>query len=605
MVTRRHLYFNGAAVQGTCAVARMAVLLCALSAATAQMAYGASSHSTTDYGQLAQVATGEKGSGAPTYYPTNHRIAVTNSERVLLVYGRHADGIQLAWRDPGAEWRTDSTGHNGGGSLIATDHNENTGDWPASIAIAPDDDGDEHAWVVWSGQNSGAERPLRIRRLTNLNSPNGPHIGPAVTIDAPELGAYRADISFERSPAGEMRGCVLYSRRISQSTYELRTTWFTNLDSDQPAFGNDKTLSSGRSAAHFGSLIPAGAGMRVLARAGSPSRLSLYRRDRHDDLDGWTMPPALGPVVPPTSSPTGVALDNGDILATVATSTGGAEVYRFPFGHGPTVEPTAETTHASLADPSLTSDGHRAWLIGVRGLPGDKSAIISRAYLPSVGAWSGADEVLVSSRPANGPWRTPTVDRDATRGIQMAFAASGASENRSSVWFYDRLTSGSGSDAPSPPHAAPPDADAGTPYRTLSWRACRILKMRSKRASRRARRAVFRSRRLQRRVVLLRARRGRVEPGSVAFDRITRSLSRSRKMLVRGRKTRARSRRAKTRSRLRYQRRCARSAAFLPATDHRYRRRPPPTASAHWSQPREGNPRRVQASSLVDGHRGQ
>jgi competence protein ComEA len=218
---------------------------------------------------LSQVAATNAGSSEPTYFAANHRLAVTAGGRLLAVHGRHASGVQLAWRDPAGGWQTRSTGASLDGSVLS---GTGTGDWPASIAVTRDATGLQHAWVVWSGTNVGGLRPVQMRRITNLDSADGQHLGPLVSVDPAPRGAYKSDIGFERAPDGEMRGCILYSRRVGDSAYELTAVWFTDLTSETPALTDRATLETSASSAHYGSLVQSAAGLRAVTRAGGATR---------------------------------------------------------------------------------------------------------------------------------------------------------------------------------------------------------------------------------------------------------------------------------------------------------------------------------------------
>jgi hypothetical protein len=143
---------------------------------------------------------------------------VTRGGRTLALHGVHSSGVQLAWRDEGGTWQTRSTGDSTGGEVIA---GTGTGDWPASLAVTTDASGAQSAWVVWSGPNASALRPVAMRRLSDLDAPGGPRFGPALTVDSAPRGAYKADIAFETGADGVVRGCVLYSRRVGDTQYEL------------------------------------------------------------------------------------------------------------------------------------------------------------------------------------------------------------------------------------------------------------------------------------------------------------------------------------------------------------------------------------------------
>ena len=67
-------------------------------------------------------------------------------------------------------------------------------------------------------------------RLSNLDAPGGPTVGPTETIDAPALGgAFKPDIAFERAPDGSSRGVLVWSRQTGITTFEIVTGWFTDL----------------------------------------------------------------------------------------------------------------------------------------------------------------------------------------------------------------------------------------------------------------------------------------------------------------------------------------------------------------------------------------
>ncbi|MBA2313596.1 MAG: hypothetical protein H0V97_12480, partial [Actinobacteria bacterium] len=91
------------------------------------------------------------GSSDPTYYGSNHRMIVTDQGREILVFGHHATGIKLKWKQTGAlEWD---------GSLQVLE-GEGTGDFPASIALTGAG-GSEEAWVVYGYYGFGKVKPIR------------------------------------------------------------------------------------------------------------------------------------------------------------------------------------------------------------------------------------------------------------------------------------------------------------------------------------------------------------------------------------------------------------------------------------------------------------
>lgn len=155
---------------------------------------------------VSTVAEPTVGSSDPTYFPTNHHLALTAGGRLLTVHGIHGIGVRLAWHDPAGLWQTRSRGPRTDGVLLA---DTRTGDWPASIVMGTDSSGGQVACVVWAGASPSSPKPLQVRRLTDLDSPDGPVIGPLVTLDAPALGAARADIQIETDPSGAQRLAVL------------------------------------------------------------------------------------------------------------------------------------------------------------------------------------------------------------------------------------------------------------------------------------------------------------------------------------------------------------------------------------------------------------
>lgn len=108
-----------------------------------------------------------------------------------------------------------------------------------------------------------------MRRLSDLDSPGGPSVGPLVTVDAPVRGTVRADIAFEQGPDGVRRGVLSRLRRTGDTAYELVTTWFTDLSTDTPSFHDTNILFTSTVGARSAILEPALAGTRLVARASS------------------------------------------------------------------------------------------------------------------------------------------------------------------------------------------------------------------------------------------------------------------------------------------------------------------------------------------------
>ena len=376
---------------------------------------------------ISTVAGPSVGSSEPTYYSGNRRLAVTSGGRTLAVFGRHANGVQLSWRDPAGAWRTSSTGASADGGLLT---GTGTGDWPASIALGRDAEGNECAWVVWSGENASSGRPFQMRRLTQLDAPEGPRLGPLVTIDpATGFGAFRGDVALERTADGRLRGVVVWSRQTGTSTFELVTRWFTDLGSDEPAFHSTRVIERSSSSARFGSLVPTTGGTLLVARVSAG--LGTFSHDAAAPLDSWSARSA-GPSISARSAPVGVALANGSVLIAVErdATTHVSEVYRYVPG---ATSVTSTLKVNGLAQPTITGNGTQAWLVGVRSADGN---IVSRAWDAGSG-WTATDRLEVGPE-AGGGYGWPSAARDADGRLRLIFEGAGTSSNRSAVLAFQR-----------------------------------------------------------------------------------------------------------------------------------------------------------------------
>ncbi len=377
-----------------------------------------------------EVAAPDFGSSEPTYFSGNHRAAVTAGGRTLIVHGRHASGVQLAWRDPGGAWRRATTGATPDGSLLA---GAGTGDIPASIAVAVDELGNEHAWVVWGGQNSDSNRAVQMRRLTALDSPAGPTVGPVVTVDAAAGGAYRPDLGFERGVDGSRRAYIVWTRDAGGGVFELRTAWFEALDTNTPVLNAGDTLYTGPSASVFGTVVPGPNGASILARANS--RLTLYGHDAESAAGDWSEL-TTGPSIPFDSAPSGVALNNGDILAAVESAAGTASVYRFEADDAFDLEGEIELT--GYAQPTLAGNGAEAWLVAVRQADG---RIVSRRRSGAGGTWDVGDRVEIG--PEGGDYLAwPNAVRETDGRLRLLVEGDGTTVDTSSVLAYERQLPG-------------------------------------------------------------------------------------------------------------------------------------------------------------------
>jgi glucose/arabinose dehydrogenase len=356
-----------------------------------------------------ELSSAYEGSTAPTSYATNHRLALSASGRQLTVHGR-ATGVQLSWRDAGGGWRTQSTGASANGQLATA---SGSATWPASIAVARGAGGSQSAWVVWTAASSSSLRPVQMRRLSNVDSPSGPTIGPIVTVDAPAAGAYRADVAAERLPDGSDRVALLWSRRVNTTTtsgttssYDTVLAWLSDVTADAPTIVARRTLYTSTSSARYGSLVPTSAGMRMVAR--SPGNLRLFSHAVGAPLDTWVAG-ATGAVISSTSSPTAVALSGGEVVAAAESDTTNhvVTVQRFTAAGTGVVTLLSATGYR---EPSVASDGTRVWLVMVRLSDG---AIVSREQ--SAAGWTG-DRVELAGA-AGYAW--PSVMRDASGRLRI------------------------------------------------------------------------------------------------------------------------------------------------------------------------------------------
>ena len=339
---------------------------------------------------LAEVADGASASSSPTYYGSNHHLAMTSGGRLLAVHGRHANGVALKWRDPEGSWRSATLGASTFGMLLA---GSGTGDWPASIAVGRDANGEEHAWAVWSRASYTYGRPVEMARLSNLDSPAGPTIGPVTTVDAPPSGAYRADVAIERDPDGLDRGVVLWTRRAADGSYEIVTGWFKDLAADEPMVDHRRVLLTSTNYARYGTLEPTPQGVRAVVRDNS-SYVRVYAHALAAPLGNWSTAAGTNLTV---GTPSASGLDSGALLVAFETSAtnGDLRVQRF----SPTGQPSpAELKLTGYTQPGIASDGTRAWLVMIRIRDG---VVVSRSYDPTTG-WAGDDRVEVGPEAGGG-----------------------------------------------------------------------------------------------------------------------------------------------------------------------------------------------------------
>jgi hypothetical protein len=370
---------------------------------------------------LLPVASGIVGSGDATSFGPQHRLARTAGGRLMTIHGRHGSGVQLAWRDAGGNWQTHTRGATLDGSLLA---GTGTGDWPSSIAVAQDSSGAEHAWVVMSGSSASKVRPVYMRRLSELDSADGPAVGPLVVLDAPSGGAYQPDIAFGLEPDGTTRGAVTWLRRNANGLYEQVVAWLDSLDTDTPHAVDLAIVGSGTSSSQRGTLVYHD-GMRLVTRTPS-SKLALRSYDYVNRM--WTTGPSGMTVAGYMSATT----TGSEVVAVAETSTTNRTV-RVQRLAGDGTPVSAELTLNGYRSPTITTDGSAITILMVRMSDG---STVSRTRVPGL-PWPTVDTVEVQGSLLGGPAVNPNVVRRADGWLRMVFGAPGAT-GRGSVYSFER-----------------------------------------------------------------------------------------------------------------------------------------------------------------------
>ncbi|MDQ3985594.1 MAG: DNRLRE domain-containing protein [Actinomycetota bacterium] len=359
---------------------------------------------------ITQVAPGHEGSSDPTWFANNHRAALTDRGRMLVLHGKHLAGVQLAWRDPGGSWKRTTQGRVNNGILWET-ATMRTGDWTTSIAIAQDENGVEHAWVVWGGWSGTGTKPVGMTRLSKLDSDNGPRVGPVVPIAAVEgneLGHSKVDIAFESKPGGGFRGVVSCLRMVEVSAgeqgWELVTRWFTHLGTDTPEMANEHVLFSNSSPggyARLATLEPGPNGVVAVVR-GNDGKIGYFSHDADDPLDSWT-PGASGVNVSGAAYPTAVVLDNGETVGAVESSAGNVSIVRWD-ETGTVIDSRGAPGYRQ---PMLATDGSNVWLLVIRSADG---SVVSQEFTAAISSW-GSDVVEIPGTACEGDCEWPNAVR--------------------------------------------------------------------------------------------------------------------------------------------------------------------------------------------------
>lgn len=366
---------------------------------------------------LSTVIGPKGGSSDPTYFATQHRLALTSAGRLLVAYGRHASGIQLAWRDPGGGWQTDTTGAVTGGQLLS---GTGTGDWPSSIVIAKDSLGKEHAWVVWARASFLYTDGVSMRRLSNLDSPDGPSVGPVVTVESAGLGTAKADLGFETAGSAQ-RGVVLWTRKTGDNSWAIVATWFTNLGTDTPTFGNQKVLVSGAGSSNSGTLIPSGPGIRAGIRD-ARGTMRLFGHDVSKPLTTWWSGVA-GTGIPNGARVSGVALGSGDLALTAESNTTNNVVTVQTFDSAGK-HPKTRLSVTGFTQPVLATDDSRLYLLMIRKSDG---FVVSRSYNGI--SWSAVRVEIGSEGAGNYSWPNPVRQTDGRLRFVVRGPSGGSTQN--------------------------------------------------------------------------------------------------------------------------------------------------------------------------------
>jgi hypothetical protein len=336
---------------------------------------------------LSHVAHERVASSDPTYYPTQHRVALTHKGRLLAVHGRHSEGVQLAWRDPGGGWQTDTRGAVEDGLLL---RDEGTGDRPASIVVGRDPEGEKHAWVVWAAPNIGLvpRRVIGLRRLSKLDAPNGPKVGPLVTLvdgqqPEPSAGVARVDVAIEPAER-DQRLVITWLASTEDGTTHLMTGWVTELGKTAtPSLSSVRSVLSG-SQNRAPTLEADRQGTRLIVRDDG-GRLRTFRHDATDPLTQWD-PQSPGIALPTNNAgfPAAALLDGGDTVVAIE-SVLDADILTIQRWDG-AGDVTTLGTLQGYREPTITTHGRDAWVVAIRSADG---AVISRHV-----AGPGSDEAI-------------------------------------------------------------------------------------------------------------------------------------------------------------------------------------------------------------------
>ena len=368
---------------------------------------------------LSTVADAAIGSSDPTFFAGQHRLVRTRNGRALAVYGTHASGINVGWRDGDGAWASAPV-------LSGT----GTGDWPASIAITTTAEGAEHAWVAWGGTAGFGERPkpVEMRRLSNLDDPAGPAIGPVVQVaPAGVAGNGRVDIAFERLPSGVPRGWLFWVHRTNTTDTASGhfVASFDGVGSDAPTL-NPPTLLLANPNASLATFVDAAgpAGLRLVMRTAA-SNLTVYRHDPAAAVGGWATPKA-GITISGSSRPAAAALSNGEVLVAVESNTNNDIVTVQRFAVDGTPKPV-ELSLTGYREPTIAAGRNgTAIVVAVRAADG---VLVSRTLATT---WSTQDRVELGAE-GGGNYQWPNTLRQSDGVLRLVVRGPSAGANQSAV----------------------------------------------------------------------------------------------------------------------------------------------------------------------------
>ena len=418
------------------------ILIALISLATVALHVGLPAPAVAAPGDgLTEIAGVDVGATSPTISPLQHRLAKTDEGRLLALYVPHKGGPQLAWRDPDGVWQTKTTGDRLDGRLLTGEASEID---PASIAVGTDADGEEHAWVVFGTRSLSASKAIQLRRLSNLDSANGPSVGPLVELLPAASKGNKPDIQYVSTPGGASRVAVSWSQTMGSppTSYELHAAWLDELGTDTPALTEETTLASttGSTGRIWGTLTASPSGTtRVAARIAS-NRTALFTYQPGSPTGTWSQS-ADGTPVTATGGGlhSAVALDSGETLFAVEDITGTAplevhtvKVRRYTAAGAPEAADSF-TTPPGYATPTLSTDGTDAWLVMTRLSDG---YVVSREL--TEGSWSSSDRIEIGSEGGGGYSYPNLLRRTDSRLRLLVGGPQGTTTSQHSVLFFQR-----------------------------------------------------------------------------------------------------------------------------------------------------------------------